>query len=116
MARSRSDQQQMFFQDIATFLDFGRHLLDLADEAQLPQSKTGTRQTPRNAARDACIEALASLWMECLGTEPSVSWNNHDQEDTGPFVRFCNAVFTRVDPDQNRGLASAVRRVLRGLK
>ena len=103
-----------FFEEIDTFLHFGQELIELIEGAELPRSNTGSQTTLRNKARDACIEALRTLWMESVGEEPRVTWNNYAEADSGPFIRFCKEVFGPADPDHHRGLGSHVRRVLSG--
>ena len=109
------DEENLFF-DIKTFLDVGSRLLNRAEQAELPQSRPGPRPTSRNEARTQCIVALQKLWVECVGKEPSPSWHPVCDVDTGRFLDFCDAVFGPVDPENNDGLGSAIRRVLKALK
>ena len=122
MYRRNPDQQlgttvrDTFFEEIDTFFHFGQELIELIEGAELPRSKPGARQTHRYAARSSCIQALGVLWVESVGSSPTVNWNDHEQKDTGPFLRFCQAVFGPADPENNKGLASAIRRVLTAVK
>ena len=90
-------------------------LIGLIDDARqsVPGDKGGR---PRNEPLQLLICDLAYFYRQRTGKRPGISWNDGDQQSSGPFLRLVSGVLKVFVPDQvkdNNALGADIKRALK---